>query len=465
MSEVHSNKVQTPVIVVDDTDADNIAGDLAPFCFVVTPINYAGDAEKTIRDAKEPFILLLDLYLVEGNREPAIRLLNVIQQLEYRATGHCGVVVMSSFAQLSEKLYLYDQQGVGMVWDKRGLSLNDLHLHLLLLERQMSERRRLCGDPDLPDGVIGSSPGLMRAYRAARLVAHRSTPVLIHGETGTGKEALAQYIHDRSRPGMPFVPVACGSLGNDSNMQQSELFGHVPGAFTGATRHRPGKVREARAGTLLIDDVQDLRPDVQVALLRFLQNGKYKPVGADEGDTDESKARLIVTINESPEALIESGRLQRQFRERISFDEIELPALRNRGGDDVLLAAAHFCREYWGQSALATRQDVDINLTEDARAHVLTLPLEGNFRELRRVVRRGCQNAELDGRTVVAAADLSPNAPPAAPDGCPLRERYERMAIEEALRLANQSRTEAAQIFGLSRPQFYRKMKEYRINE
>jgi two-component system NtrC family response regulator len=458
-------QVQTPVLVVDDTDADKIANDIKPFCTVISPIKYAGDAEKTIREAKEPFILLLDLYLVEGNREPSIRVLNVIQQLGCRATGQCGVVVMSSFAQLSEKLYLYNQQSVGMVWDKRGLSLNDLHLHLLLLERQMAERRQMCGNPDLPDGVIGSSPGLIRAYRAARLVAHRPTPVLIHGETGTGKEALAQYIHDCSRPGTPFVPVACGSLGDDINMQLSEMFGHRVGAFAGATRDRPGKVREAKAGTILFDDVQDLRPETQAALLRFLQTGEYTPVGGDVRDTSRSTARIIVTINEPPDALIGSGRLQGQFIERVSPTVIELPPLRERGGDDILLAAAHFCREYWGQSTLGSQHGIEANLSEDARAHLLTLRLERNFRQLRRIIWNGCLNAELDGRTMVTAADLSPNASISVPDGYPLRERYERMAIEEALRLANQNRTEAAQLFGLSRPQFYRVMKEYGIGD
>src|SRR5262249_58675155 len=143
-------------------------------------------------------------------------------------------------------------------------------VQVALLEQGMEDRRKEAGVPELPEGVVGKSPALLRAYADARWVARRDGPVLIHGETGTGKEALAQFIHDLSRPGKPYLQVACGSLGGDLNMQLGELFGHKRGAFAGADRDLPGTVREVQDGSLLLDDLHHLLPPTQVALLPVL---------------------------------------------------------------------------------------------------------------------------------------------------------------------------------------------------
>jgi DNA-binding NtrC family response regulator len=458
--------INTTVLVVDDEDAEWRAQCLRPFCREVLTARTAGAAQNRIRAAKAPLLVLLDLYLVkrenEGNPEPTFGLIRWIRQQGLRASGRVAVVMMSAYATDRQKLELY-KQGFGVVWDKVNMSVNDLRLFLLLLEADMEERQAFAASARLPEGVVGKSPGLLKAYETARRLAPRDEPVVIVGETGTGKEALAKFLHDCSRPGKPFVPVNCGSLGGDLNMQLGELFGHVKGAFAHAIKDRKGAFTEARDGSVFLDNLHHLHPETQHALLRAVEQRRYRPVGGEEKDARTCAARFLIAVSEEPEALVKAGRLSAELRFRLEKYRIDLAPLRERG-EDVLLAADRICRDFWGMSQFAGQDTSATTLSDGARAFLLQQEYRsGNFRELDTLVHAACVKAEDRGEYVITAEDFGVAAPAGGHvPGESLREQYERMGLEEAERRAGGNMTKAARLFGLSRAQFYRLRSAYR---
>lgn len=225
-------------------------------------------------------------------------------------------------------------------------------------------------------GLIGRSAALRAALDQVALVAARGTAVLLLGESGTGKEVFAREIHRQSgRPG-PLVAVNCGGVAD--GVLQSELFGHVRGAFSGADRGRPGLVEQARGGTLFLDEVGDASPALQVALLRLLQEGEYRPVGGDE--VRRAEVRCVAATNVDLEGAIAAGRFRQDLFTRLSRWVIRLPPLRARPEDIPLLAAA-FVARHCGPAARPSRRFVEV---------LLGAPWPGNVRELDAAVERAC---------------------------------------------------------------------------
>ena len=203
------------------------------------------------------------------------------------------------------------------------------------------ENRRLRSELPRPPGfvhLIGASPALERVLKQARSVAATSATVLLTGENGTGKEMLARAIHEESaRASGPFVAVSCAAL--PESLIESELFGHEKGAFTSATQTRKGRFELANGGTLLLDEVGDLTPGVQVKLLRVLQERSFERVGGNKTLTVD--IRLIAATNRDLEAEVEAGRFRQDLFFRLNVVPLALPPLRERG-DDIPILAAHF---------------------------------------------------------------------------------------------------------------------------
>lgn len=229
------------------------------------------------------------------------------------------------------------------------------------------------------DGMIGQAPAFLGAMDSLARFARAEVPVLITGETGTGKELAARAVHYGSaRRRGPFVPVNCGAL--PDNLLESELYGHRRGAFTDAREVRQGLVAHARGGTLLLDEVDSLSPRAQVALLRFLQERRYRPVGSD---TDEfTDVRIVASTNAHLGDLAAKGGFRQDLLFRLDVAVVALPPLRERR-EDILPLARHFLTKF------AERHGApEPRLTRENEAQLLAHRWPGNVRELENVIQR-----------------------------------------------------------------------------
>ncbi len=304
-------------------------------------------------------------------------------------------------------------------------------------------------------GLVGTSAAMLGIWKLIGRAAASEAPVLITGETGTGKELVARAIHQYSgRAGAPFVPVNLAAL--PPALLESELFGHEKGAFTGAQGRRAGRLEAAGAGTLFLDEIGDLDPALQTKLLRVLAGGGYERVGGDE--RLEPRAR-IVSATHKPVRPGEKGCVLREdLYYRLAVIEIEVPPLRERKSDVPLLVAHALA----GTSARA--------VSEAAMARLLSYRWPGNVRELVHVVERA---AALAGGEIIDLPNLPENVGPARagdPDeeGLTLRDamaRLEKRLIERALERTGGNRSEAARLLGIGRTQLYAKMEEHGIGE
>jgi transcriptional regulator with PAS, ATPase and Fis domain len=287
------------------------------------------------------------------------------------------------------------------------------------------------------------------------------TTVLVTGESGTGKELVAHAIHHASpRAAGPFVALNCAAL--PDTLLETELFGHERGAFTGADRQKPGRFELAAGGTLFLDEVAELSPAVQAKLLRVLQEREFQRVGGTA--TLKADVRLVAATNRDLARLVEDGKFREDLYYRLNVFTVELPALRDRG-DDVLLLAAHFAKE------LAARMGkTEAGLSRDAREALLAHRWPGNIRELGNAIERALIVSE-GGLITAAQLGLVPRRAPDdardAPGASAPRDDaavtsladVERRLVTDALARAGGNRSEAARLLGLTRSQLYTRLK------
>jgi DNA-binding NtrC family response regulator len=237
--------------------------------------------------------------------------------------------------------------------------------------------------------MIGESEAFQRAHRLLQRYAACNAPVLIEGETGTGKELAAREIHYASARSLgPFVPVNCGAL--PDSLLESELFGHRRGAFTDAKSSEPGLVEYARGGSLFLDEIDSLSPHAQTTLLRFLQNGEFRAVG--ERPLRTADVRIVAAANVSLAAAVDAGRFRRDLLYRLNPLFVILPPLRDRG-EDVILLAQHLLADVTARLGIAEREWTRTALEALMRHH-----WPGNVRELENVILRACMR--FDGSTI-----------------------------------------------------------------
>ncbi len=306
--------------------------------------------------------------------------------------------------------------------------------------------------------VRGSSPSMIRLYKHVELVAPTKFSVLILGESGTGKEYIARMIHEMSlyKDG-PFIPVDCGSLSKE--LAPSELFGHLKGSFTSAIADKKGVFEQAKGGTVFLDEVGNLPYEVQMQLLRALQEQKVRPVGSA---TDiHVDVRILAATNENLEKAIEEGRFRQDLFHRINEFAIEVPPLRDRLEDFDELTA-FFIRQ--------ANEELGKNvkgISDDALQRMKEQRWNGNLRELRNVVRRCVlfaegENIELDDLPVFSAPNKK-TVIAADEDDWALRPEHEKEQIEAALQKARGNKTVAAKLLQIDRKTLYNKMHLYGI--
>ncbi len=345
--------------------------------------------------------------------------------------------------------------------------------------RELRRRLTLCSSEEEGRfGMVGRSRPMQDLFAQVEAAARTDAPVLITGETGSGKELVARAIHGQShRAGGPFVPVNTGAL--PETMLESELFGHARGAYTGAVGEREGKLVSASGGTLLLDEIETISTRAQVPLLRVLDDGVVQPLGSDR--PRKTDIRLICATNAELSEEVRRGAMREDFYHRIMVLAIRVPPLRERQ-EDVPLLVSHFLRRAAQRNGMPVPTVAEETLTEMIR-HAWP----GNVRELSNVVERLLISAR-DGRAGGFSPDLLRGAPGGGeeasgrdggtPDperlvslpGGPGRlreelEKVERAAIESALREHHGEITATWQALGISRRALYERMKKYGLDK
>lgn len=301
-------------------------------------------------------------------------------------------------------------------------------------------------------GIEGHSPVAQDLYRLVALVAPTPLSVLINGASGTGKEYVAHRIHELSkRVNGPFVAIDCGALTKE--LAASELFGHTKGAFTGALNNKVGAFEQAQGGTLFLDEVGNLSYDVQVQLLRALQERRIRPVGsAEERSID---IRLVCATNENMTEAITQGRFREDLFHRINEFTLHMPLLRERGRD--IIEFAH----YFLQQANHELGRHITHLSPDAEQALLQYAWPGNLREMRNIITRAALLTE-EGNTLTSTQLLLPNPPSSItiPNSLSLKvsQSDELSRIQEALQITGGNKSRAAKLLGIDRKTLYNKL-------
>src|SRR2546422_7994189 len=303
-------------------------------------------------------------------------------------------------------------------------------------------------------GLIGVSMKMQRVYKMIEKVSQHEYPVLVLGESGTGKELVARSIHfSGPRKDRPFAPVDCSAL--VPTLIESELFGYVKGAFTGAMQAKQGLLEAAQGGTLFLDEIGDMPVDLQAKLLRALQEREVKPVGSTE--RRHINVRIIAATHRDLDAAIRSGSFRQDLYFRLNVVQIKLPPLRDRKSDIPILVNSFL--EKFSDANRTVR-----TISEDAMRRLMAYDWPGNVRELENAVERA---VALGSGPLVHLGDLPSNLQYAASEPTPDRdellplEELERRAILRALRETGGDKLAAARILGIGKTTLYRKLKQF----
>jgi len=333
------------------------------------------------------------------------------------------------------------------------------------LKRQNLELNRRLDEKFGFEGVVGSSPQMIAVIDRLKRIAPTDATVLIQGETGTGKELVAQAIHQNSpRKSKPFVALNCAAL--SENILESELFGHVKGAFTDASSDRIGKFEYANGGTLFLDEVGDMPMATQIKLLRVLESGEITRVGSNT--PVRVNVRILSATNRNLEDAIAAGLFRSDLYHRLKVVTIALPSLKERAADIPLLIE-HFVKQFAKRHGKVIK-----GMSVAARVKLASYGWPGNVRQLRNVIESmvvvDCdETLDVDDLPLELEPAAAPPVAAAAADGGiaslvgrPLEE-IERVFITETLKLTGGNREQAAELLGIGERTLYRKIKEYNL--
>lgn len=338
------------------------------------------------------------------------------------------------------------------------------------LEKAQRERHIAALEADLRskyqfDAIISHSPKMVEILQLVAQVANTEATILIHGESGTGKELVARSIHYNSnRRNHAFVPINCGAL--PENLLESELFGHVRGAFTGAVTDRAGWFETANGGTIFLDEISEMTPALQVKFLRVLQIGEYSRVGSR--DIRQVDVRVLSATNRNLPELIDEGKFRKDLYYRLNVIDIELPPLRDRKCD-ILVLAKHFidmfCEKY--------KKD-ELHLSREAEACLLAYDFPGNIRELENAMQRA---VTLTADHIITPDHLPTNISQSRPAAGKMKgfstlteakrraaEQAEREFVIDCLRATNGRLRKAAKMAGIDASNFQKIMKKHQID-
>ncbi len=466
------------VLVVDDDEAVRKA-----CCQVAAGMGFPVMAADSATAAREVLkhqridLMLLDLKLPGGGGLPLLEQVKALHP-------DTAVVVMTAFATVSSAVeamrigagdYLtkpFPLEELTTVLERTGH-----RLHLDVQSRLLRERLRT---QQGMGGLVGRSPEMEKLYRILSKVAYSTHPVLILGESGTGKELVARSIHfNGPNAAKPFVPVDCGSLA--PTLIESELFGHVKGAFTGADRNKEGLLAAADGGTVFLDEIGELPLDLQAKLLRALQEKEVRPVGATQARP--ISARVLAATNRDLALMVEQGRFRKDLYFRLNVVNLRIPPLRDRR-EDIAPLAMHFLEE------MEKGREGKRNFSDTTLRVMAEYDWPGNVRELENAVERACalssgpvlhmgdlptqlQNFRLQQGPAIRSLEEDEmefgEAPRFGAGGGKAAivsiAEMEKQAILETIRQLKGDKLMAAKLLGIGKTTLYRKLKEYGIGE
>ncbi|MDP7298500.1 MAG: sigma-54 dependent transcriptional regulator [Myxococcota bacterium] len=431
----------------------------------------AGHEVITARDAAEALATVSDQsvdLVLSDVKMPGIDGLELVRQLREVAPDLPCIVVTGygSPDQSVEALragafwYLekpFDQGHLDVV---RRLVAQAIEVGRLRSENRMLQRQ-LCSRYGF-DNIVGTSSALREVLEVVAKVAETNSTVLITGESGTGKELIARALHYNSpRTDRMFVTVNCGAIPEE--LLESELFGHVKGAFTNAVNHREGRFSVADGGTLFLDEIGDMSPNLQVKLLRVLQDGTFEPVGSSK--TRAVDVRLVAATNQDLEQAIRERRFREDLFYRLNVIPIEMPALRDRR-DDIELLAHHFLK-----TANRDREQKVSGFNTEALDRIRAHSWPGNIRELENMVERLavlCEGGRIEvqdlprelRRSLDAPILTVPQLPPTGLSFRDLVDDFETDLILQALEQTHWNKNQAARLLGLNRTTLIEKIKK-----
>ncbi|MDP4221287.1 MAG: sigma-54 dependent transcriptional regulator [Bacteroidota bacterium] len=337
----------------------------------------------------------------------------------------------------------------------------DKALEKRLLKEEIRDLRNKLRSEFSTKQIIGTSEAIKKVIETLKRVASTDSRVLITGESGTGKELVAETIHQNSaRQDAPFIAFNCGAIPKD--LQESELFGHVKGAFTGAEKDRKGLFESAQKGTVFLDEVAEMSLETQVKLLRFLENGEFFQVGSSI--PRKVDVRIISATNRNLESLVEKGSFRSDLYYRLKVVTIHLPALRERK-EDIPLLAQHLLTELNPKvhTSVKTLSPEVLEVLSDYSWH-------GNVRELKNVIERALIFSDGDKITLESLPEELFKQPPSSQESEHLStngnvslEDVEKDHIIEVLRKANGNKLLTAQRLGIATTTLYRKLRQYGI--
>lgn len=360
---------------------------------------------------------------------------------------------------------------------KRALELNELSRRHRLLSRELrismdddifgdTPKMSVKGGVSQFEKLVFASPKMAELVESAKQAAKTELPVLIHGETGTGKELLAKAIHFNSgRMDSPLLVQNCGGMSDET--LHSELFGHVRGAFTGAVADRLGLFRAADGGTVFLDEISEVSPNFQVSLLRFLQEGEVKPLGSDK--VSYSDVRIVAASNRALHEMVERGEFRRDLYYRLKGFTLLIPPLRDRP-EDIPVLAEFFLEKYAGVVGRRV-----MGITKSTLDVLAAYHYPGNVRELETELQRMVAVADQGGYisdrhlspSIKEAARAGATAAPQAIEGANLKEMVEsleRRVVRDTLDRTRWNQSQAANELGLSRVGLANKIKRYNLH-
>jgi DNA-binding NtrC family response regulator len=442
--------------------------------------------EKYVRDSLTAYLADIGFRVLEAeNGQDGLALFRSchpdIVMTDLRMPVMDGFALVEAVASESEFTPIVVVSGVGAVdeavramrlgaWDylaKPIMNFEELQITLesclerARIKQELERLRRHLSDGTLGDesafgSIVTASPRMRALFLYLESVAPSRQPVLISGETGTGKELVARTVHTLSGVSGPFVAINLAGL--DDTMFSDTLFGHQRGAYTGADRAREGLIRQASGGTLFLDEIGDLSPGSQVKLLRLLQEGEYLPLGADK--VQMSDARIVTATHADLKSRMEQGSFRPDLYYRLCSHRVELPPLRDRP-EDLPLLTEHFLEKaaaMLGKPAPAAPAELN--------RYLAAYRFPGNIRELESIIhdavaRSGSRILPLESLVAVIGSDLRVPAAPAPITShcpvCPFGEKFptlkgaEDLLIAEALRLADNNQRLAAAYLGITR--------------